>query len=67
MATHGDSEHEGRVAGRGEFANMPKDVKMEQYPKNRYASDSEHDDIKRVDSEIDRSEMKRRKYMSGQH
>ena len=67
MATHGDSEHEGKAAGKGEFANMPKEVKMQMYPKNRYAADSQHDDIKRIDGEINRSESKRKSYMSNQH
>ncbi len=32
----GSSEKEGKVWGQGAFANMPQDVKMQDYPKRPY-------------------------------
>jgi hypothetical protein len=67
FATHGDSENEGKYIGKGEFANMPKEVKMEMYPKSRLGSDDVPDDIKRIDRENEQMQSKRPKYRSNQH
>jgi len=65
--THGSSEREGAYWGKGEFANMPKEVKMDLYPKSRLDADYEDDTINRIDRENDQMQGKRRKYVSGQH
>lgn len=33
---HGDSDHEGKAWGHGQFANMPQEVKMDMYPKEAH-------------------------------
>jgi hypothetical protein len=68
VSSHGNSENEEKAWGRGEFANMPKDVKMKPYPKNKGYSDMGEDDtITRIDGEIGRMEGKARKNLSNQH
>ena len=53
--------------GKGEFANMPKDVKMSQYPKVRLTENENIDDSMRDIDDVDsRAEGKRRKYLSNQ-
>ena len=65
---HGESEHEGKVWGRGEHANMPKDVKMDMYPKANEAGPMVEDDtMTRVDGENKRAKSSTRKYLSNQH
>lgn len=65
---HGESEKEGKVWGRGEFANMPKEVKMDKYAKaNEFGPGVEDDTMTRVDAENSRAHTKSRKYMSNQH
>lgn len=65
---HGDSEKEGRAWGKGEFANMPKEVKMNQYPKAAEFGPGNLDDTM---TEIDRVNLKAHnkshKYLSDQH
>lgn len=54
--------------GRNDFAGMPKDVYVEQYPKStRLTTDERIDDsMTDVDDVTDRAEGKRRKYISNQ-
>lgn len=64
----GDSEHEGARVGAGDFAGMPKEVKMAAYPKSHEFGPGELDDTMR---EIDRTNSvahsKSRRYLSDQH
>ena len=54
---HGTSENEGRPWGHGEYANMPKDVVFQPYPKGGYSLDGHLDDtIGRLDSDSSDSE-----------
>jgi len=65
---HGMSEKEGSAWGKGEFANMPKEVKMSAYPKAHEMGPTVEDDtMGRVDAENKRAESKSHKYMSNQH
>lgn len=49
---HGTSENEGKAWGNGQFANMPKDVKMEPYPTKPYHMDEGLDDtLTRIDGD----------------
>jgi hypothetical protein len=65
---HGESEHEGKVWGRGEHANMPKEVKMDKYPKaHEMGPTVENDTMSRVDEENSRAHSKTRSHMSNQH
>lgn len=54
--------------GKGQFANMPQDVYMNEYPKStRLTTDERIDDsMTDVDNVTDRAEGKRRKYFSNQ-
>lgn len=65
---HGNSEREGRAWGKGEHANMPKEVKMDKYPK---ASEYGAGDLDDTMTEIDRvnamAHKKSRSHMSNQH
>lgn len=65
--THGSSEREGKYWGKGEFANMPKDVKMDMYPKSKLDDDYEDDTINRIDGENNQMQGKRKRYVSNQH
>lgn len=64
----GESEHEGRAMGHGNFANMPQDVKLELYPKFPAQRGHNIDDTMR---EIDRcnhhAETQESRYLSNQH
>lgn len=65
---HGSSEHEGKAWGHGEFANMPKEVKMDSYPKNKMLKEPlENDTMTRIDAEISRSDSRARSHSSNQH
>jgi hypothetical protein len=65
---HGSSEKEGKVWGRGEFANMPKEVKMDTYAKaNEMGPGVEDDTMTRIDAENKRAHMKSHRFMSNQH
>lgn len=55
MDMHGNSEKEGKAWGKGEFANMPKETKMQAYPK---ASEYGPDDLDDTMTEIDRVNSK---------
>ena len=65
---HGESEKEGSPWGRGEFANMPKEVKLDSYPKaHEFGPDVENDTMTRVDAENGRAQKTTRRYLSNQH
>ena len=65
---HGTSEHEGRAWGAGEHANMPKEVKMDRYPKaHEFGPGMEDDTMVRVDAENKRAHSKTRSHLSNQH
>ena len=65
---HGSSEHEGKSWGAGQHANMPKEVKMDSYPKAvEYGSSMEDDTMTRIDSEQKQMRGKARGHMSNQH
>lgn len=65
---HGNSEKEGAAWGKGKFANMPTDVKMDSYAKANEFGPSDLDDTM---TEIDRvnssAHKKSRSHMSNQH
>lgn len=54
--------------GKGQFANLPQDVYMEEYPKSTRLTANENIDDTMVDIDdiTDRAEMKRKKYLSNQ-
>ena len=65
---HGMSEKEGAPWGRGQQANMPKEVRMDTYPKaHEMGPTVENDTMTRVDAENKRAHAKTRSYMSNQH
>lgn len=67
-SVHGSSEKEGKAWGRGEHANMPKEVKMSMYPRSNEAGPMEENDtMTRVDAENKRARMKTRSHLSDQH
>lgn len=65
---HGNSEREGKAWGKGEFANMPKEVKMNAYPKAHEFGPGDLDDTM---TEIDRANgvaaKRTRSNLSNQH
>lgn len=64
----GESEREGKVMGRGEFANMPKEVKMVQYPKaHEFGPDVLDDTMGEIDQTTMRAHNKSHKFLSNQH
>lgn len=61
------AEGHDEMIGRGSFANMPQDVIMKEYPKNKGARGGYMDDtITGVDEVIRGSEGKTSRYMSNQ-
>lgn len=62
----GKSEKEGKAWGHGQYANMPHEVVMEQYPKCRAVDGVEDDTINGIDDVVDRGVAKVGKYMSNQ-
>lgn len=64
----GTSEDEGKYWGKGEYANMPKNVRMDMYPK---ASEFGPGDLDDTMGEIDRvngvAHKKSHKFLSNQH
>lgn len=65
---HGVSEREGKAWGKGEFANMPKETKMDMYPKSHEAGPGVLDDtMTGIDASNKKSSGKTRKYLSNQH
>ena len=64
----GVSEAEHAAIGHGEFANMPKEVHMEMYPKSKnYRGGVLNDTITGIDQVSGISEGKASKFMSHQH
>lgn len=63
----GVSEREAAPWGHGEFANMPSNVTMEMYHKNKGQTGVLDDTITGIDRTIDKSEGTSRRYLSGQH
>lgn len=65
---HGNSEHEGKPWGHGEHANMPKDIKMDMYPKAHEFGPGDLDDTM---TEIDRvngsAHQRAHRHVSNQH
>ena len=65
---HGESEKEGKAWGHGKFANMPTDVKMNEYAKaHEFGPTVENDTMTRIDEENKRSDGRARSHMSNQH
>ena len=65
---HGTSEREGAAWGHGEFAGMPKEVRMQMYPKAHEAGPGELDDtMSEIDDTTRRAHGDTRKHMSNQH
>lgn len=65
---HGSSEKEGKAWGHGSFANMPQEVSMKPYAKNKTLKEPmENDTMTRIDDEIGRSDSKARSHYSNQH
>jgi hypothetical protein len=65
---HGMSEKQEKPWGQGEHANMPKESKMESYPKaNQYGPTIQNDTMTRVDDENSRSDSRARSHVSNQH
>lgn len=65
---HGMSEKEGKAWGHGKFANMPTEVKMNEYPKPvEFGPTVQNDTMTRVDEENRRSDGRARSHMSNQH
>lgn len=65
---HGDSEKEGKAWGKGKFANMPTDVKMDMYPKAKeYGAGNINDTMTRIDSENSQAHSVSRRNVSNQH
>lgn len=65
---HGTSEKEGSPWGRGEFANMPQEKKMDPYPKaNEFGPGQLDDTISEIDGTTSRAHTKSHKFLSNQH
>lgn len=64
----GVSENEGKRVGGSDFAGMPKEVNMSQYPKNRGAGHRDlNDTMTGIDMNISKSESYTQKHLSNQH
>jgi hypothetical protein len=64
----GVSEDEGRVWGEGEFANMPREVKMKMYPKsNEFGPDVLDDTMGGIDKTNMQASRQTRRNLSNQH
>jgi len=55
-----------KMSGKGNFANMPQDVKMKPYPKCSYVSGEMDDTMKGIDSVKNSSVSKAQKHKSNQ-
>lgn len=65
---HGNSEREGHAWGKGEHANMPKEVKMQDYPGSHEFGPGDLDDtMMTVDKANMQAHGKSHKYLSNQH
>lgn len=68
MNMHGNSEKEGKAMGKGQFANMPQEVKMQAYPKAHEYGPSDLDDtMTEIDGVNRKAHTKSRSHMSNQH
>ncbi len=68
MNMHGNSEKEGKAVGKGQFANMPTEVKMQAYPKAHEFGPTDLDDtMTHVDQVNMKAHKKSRSNMSNQH
>lgn len=64
----GESEREGRAWGKGEFANMPQEVKMKGYPKaNEFGPGVLDDTMGEIDMTTAKAHTKAHKFLSNQH
>lgn len=64
----GNSEREGARIGAGDFAGMPTEVKMSQYPKPiEYGPTDLDDTMSEIDGANQRAHTKSRRYVSDQH
>ena len=65
---HGNSEREGKAWGRGEFANMPQEKKMNAYPKaHEYGPTDLDDTMTGIDSCNAKAHSTARSHLSNQH
>lgn len=65
---HGNSEREGKAWGQGEFANMPKEVKMNPYAKaNQFGPGDLDDTMTGIDKSNSSAASKTRSNLSNQH
>jgi len=65
---HGSSEKEGKAWGKGQNANMPKEVKMDSYPKsNQFGPSNLDDTMKEIDRVNGVAHKRARSRMSNQH
>jgi hypothetical protein len=65
---HGTSEKESKAWGSGQHANMPKEVRLDTYPKaNEMGPESEDDTISRIDMETKQAKKQTSRYLSQQH
>jgi hypothetical protein len=68
MNMRGNSEKEGRAWGKGEFANMPKEVSMKSYPKaNEYGPSDLDDTMTEIDRVNSMAHKRSRSHVSNQH
>ena len=64
---HGESEKEGKYWGKGEYANMPGKVEMQEYPKGYKKKSGVLDDtIRDIDRVEDYAGSRASKYLSNQ-
>lgn len=65
---HGVSEREGKAWGHGQHANMPKEVKMNSYPKaHEFGPGVLDDTMSEVDQVQKQAHGKARSHLSNQH
>lgn len=65
---HDDMGDSSAPWGHGQHANMPKEVEMSEYPRQRAPRSPMIDDtMRRIDREDDQMDSKRSRYISDQH
>lgn len=68
MNMHGNSEKEGKAWGHGQHSNMPKEVKMQAYPKSHEYGPTDLDDtMTEIDRVNSKAHTKARSNVSNQH
>jgi hypothetical protein len=68
MNMRGNSENEGKTVGKGQFANMPTEVKMQAYPKAHEFGPGDLDDtMTGIDKSNSSAASKTRSNLSNQH